>query len=56
MVKFSECTSTCLSFIFLCLQAIDYNGERTLDGFAKFLDSGCSADLAGTPMEEVCIT
>ncbi|XP_045212696.2 protein disulfide-isomerase-like, partial [Mercenaria mercenaria] len=33
-------------------EVIDYNGERTLDGFKKFLDAGCSKELAGASQEE----
>lgn len=33
-------------------EVIDYNGDRTLDGFSKFLDSGCSKDVAGAGAEE----
>ncbi|XP_052762854.1 protein disulfide-isomerase-like [Mya arenaria] len=31
---------------------VDYNGDRTLDGFSKFLESGCSKDAAGVEEEE----
>ncbi|KAH3869164.1 protein disulfide-isomerase-like [Dreissena polymorpha] len=31
---------------------VDYNGERTLEGFSKFLDSGCSKEAAGAASEE----
>lgn len=37
------------------IQVVDYNGDRTLDGFAKFLDSGCSKEAAGAGMDEVNI-
>ncbi|KAL4240459.1 Protein disulfide-isomerase [Mactra antiquata] len=33
-------------------EAVDYNGERTLEGFSKFLDSGCSKTEAGQAMDE----
>ena len=28
-------------------QVVDYNGDRSLEGFQKFVDSGCDASAAG---------
>ena len=34
---------------------MDFNGDRSLDGFSRFLDSG-GEDGRGPTEEEVCIT
>lgn len=36
------------------LQAVEYNGERTLDGLSKFVESG--GEYGEAPTDEVCQT
>lgn len=40
--------------ILIKLQIVDYNGERTLDAFTKFLESG--GKTGAGPSEEVSVT
>ena len=35
------------------LQAVDFNGDRTVEGFSKFLDSGCDKSIGGGVADEV---
>lgn len=33
-------------------QVVDYNGDRTVEGFSKFLDSGCDKSQAGAGVQD----